>query len=89
MVKPPPISLRIRSTEATGAARRLLRELDRADLLQRRVKLQAGKALAAIYEMKSVAEPKLRSMSRSNSERWNADFYKVTEILSRIIARGV
>ena len=56
MVKrPDPISLRIRSAEATSCARQLLRRLDEKDLLQRRVKWQALKALIAVREMRSNA----------------------------------
>jgi hypothetical protein len=89
MVKPPPISLRIRSAEATRNARQLIRKLDDADLLQRRVKVQAAKALVALHEMNALASPKIRSMSRSNSEHWSSEVRKVEAILTRISQRGV
>jgi hypothetical protein len=86
----PPISLRIRrSAEATRSARKLLRELDEADLLQRRVKLQAAKALVALREMNALAAPKLGSMSRSSCERWSSEVRTATEILTRISQRGI
>jgi hypothetical protein len=89
MVKPPPISLRIRSAEATRHARELLQRLDEADHLQRRVKLQAAKALVAVRAMNSLATPKVRSMSRSNCEHWSSDVRKVEAILTLISQRGI
>jgi hypothetical protein len=89
MVKPPAISLRIRSSEATYRARQVLRRLDDADLLQRRVKWQAVKALAAIGEMNAIAAPKLRSMPQSNRDRWRAECRMVEQVLRRISRGGV
>jgi hypothetical protein len=81
--RPAPISLRIRSAEATRNARKLLDKLEKADLLQRRVKWQASKALVAISEINSFAGSKLQ---RSGSD---SDLRKVTEILTRISRRGI
>lgn len=89
MVKPSPISLRIRNAEITHRARQVLRRLDEADRLQRRVKWQAQKALIAIHEMDSVAAPKLRSMPQSDRKRWEAEFQVVEQILKRISQGGV
>ncbi|MGB7618825.1 MAG: hypothetical protein WBM06_17875 [Pseudolabrys sp.] len=89
MVRPPPISLRIRSAEVTDRARKLLRRLDEADLLQRRVKWQAAKALAIICEMNSLAGPKLRSMSQSARKCWDSEYRMIKQVLKRICERGV
>ena len=60
MVKqPPPISLRIRASEATYRAREILRRLDEDDRLQRRVRWLAMKAIVSIREMSTVAAPKV------------------------------
>jgi hypothetical protein len=87
MVKP--ISLRIRSVEATARARQLLRRLDEDDRLQRRVRWLAMKAIVSIREMKSVAAPKLESMYATDRDRWQAECKKVESILLKISKRGV
>jgi hypothetical protein len=89
MVKPPPISLRIRHSEVTARARQLLRRLDAADLLQKKIKWQATKALAAICEMNSLAAPKLRSLSDSDRRRWEVERRMIEQVLKRIAQRGV
>jgi hypothetical protein len=89
MVKPPPISLRIRSAEATRNARELLRRLDEMNLLQRRVKLQASKALLALHRMSAFAAQRLQSMPRSGRERWESECQMMEEILKRISRSGV
>ena len=90
MVKrPAPISLRIRSAEATYRARKILRKLDEDDRLQRRVRWLATKAIVSIREMGTVAVPKLRSMYSSDRDRWQAECRLVESILVKISKRGV
>ena len=89
MVRPPPISLRIRNAEVTDRARKLLRRLDAEDLVRRRVKWQAQKALIAIREMRSLARPKAEKMSYSERKRWQAEYEQSQSFLQRIIDRGV
>jgi hypothetical protein len=84
-----PISLRIRHAEATARARKILRNLDEADRLQRRVRWLAMKAIVSIREMGSVAAPKLRSMYSSDRDRWLSDCKTVESILLKISKRGV
>ncbi len=81
MVKqPPPISLRIRSEEASANARRILRGLDEKDRIRRRVKWLAVKALVPIRELRGDAA-KLRSGDR---DRWQAEIKLVETILLKI-----
>jgi hypothetical protein len=87
MIKP--ISLRLRPDEVNQRARALLRRLDNELLLQRRVKLFAIKALSAIYQMDAAAAPKLRSMSASDRDRWQADRQLIVSRLQKISSRGV
>ena len=89
MVKPAPISLRIRNAEATYRARKILRRLDEDDRLQRRVRLLAMKAIISIREMSSVAAPKLKSICSSSRDRWQAECKRVKSILVKISERGV
>jgi hypothetical protein len=89
MKRPAPISLRIRNATATVHARQLLRRLDQADLLQRRVKWQAAKALLAVREMDAVAAPKLRSAFEIDRKRWESECRTIKQILERIGQRGV
>jgi len=90
MVKQPaPISLRIRAAEANYRARKVLRTLDEADCLQRRVRWLATKAIVSIREMNSVAAPKLRSMYSSDRNRWQADCKLLESILLKISKLGV
>jgi hypothetical protein len=87
--RPAPISLRIRSAEATSRARNLLRRLDEENLVQRRVKWQAMKALASVYKMDTVAAPKLKTMSAGDRDSWSAGYRLLTSTLLRISKRGV
>jgi hypothetical protein len=87
--RPAPISLRIRSAEATVRARQLLRRLDEDDRLQRRVRWQAMKAMIAVRAMSGVASPKLRSMLSSDRHCWEADIKRIELILLKISKRGV
>ena len=90
MVKqPPPISLRIRASEATYRARKILRKIDEDNLLERRVRWSATKAIVSLREMRSVAAPKLRSMYSSDRHRWLAECKMVESILLKISKRGV
>lgn len=89
MTRPAPISLRIRSAEATHQARAILKRLNEADLLQRRVRWAAVKALVAIREMNSVAVPKLKSMRSIDREQWRAEFQLIESKLEKICKRGV
>jgi len=89
MVKQPaPISLRIRSAEATSRARQILRRLEEDDRLQRRVRWLALKAILSIREMNRVATPRLRSMA-SNRDRWQVEYKLVETILLKISKLGV
>jgi hypothetical protein len=87
--RPPPISLRIRSAEATDRARKLLRRLDEDDRLQRRVRWLAMKAIVSIREMNSVAAPKLRSMYATDRDRWQSQSKLAESILLKISKLGV
>jgi hypothetical protein len=87
--QPPPISLRIRAAEVNARARKILRERDEADLLQRRVRWLSVKAVVALREMRSVAAPKLKSMMSSERERWLAECKLVETILLKISKLGV
>jgi hypothetical protein len=90
MVKQPaPISLRIRSAEATYRARKILHKLAEDDLLQRRVRWMALKAIVSIREMNSVAAPKLQSMYYRDRDRWQSEYKLVESILLKISKRGV
>ena len=83
MVRPPPISLRIRNAEVTARARQLLRRLDEKDLLRRKVKWQGLKALIAIREMRSNAV-KLESVDY----RWLADVKSIETTLQKIVDKA-
>jgi hypothetical protein len=83
MVRPPPISLRIRSAEVTAQARELLRRLDEKDLLRCKRKWQGFKALIAIREMRSNAV-KLESADH----RWLAEVKSIETTLQKIIDRA-
>ena len=87
--QPAPISLRIRSAEATNRARKLLHRLDEDARLQRRVKWLATKAMVSFREMNSVAAPKLQSMYYRDRDRWRADYKLVESILLKISKLGV
>ncbi len=89
MVKPPPISLRIRSAEASRRARELLRKLDEEHRLRRRIKWQATRATISIREMVALAAPELEKMLPSDRARWRAECERVQSFLERIKARGV
>jgi hypothetical protein len=79
MVRPAPISLRIRNAEITARARQLLRSLDEKDRLRRCVKFQALKALIAVREMRSNAV-KLKSADHY----WLAEVKSIETILQKI-----
>jgi hypothetical protein len=91
MVKPPAISLKLRASEITRDARRLLRRLDEEDRLHRVVKWHAVKALIEIRAMNEAAKTKLESKSIADSERrrWSAEYGVIEQILKRIGQRGV
>jgi hypothetical protein len=79
VTRPPPISLRIRASEATARACELLRSLDEKDQLRRNVKWQALKALIAVRAMRSAAV-KLESADH----RWLADIQAIETTLLKI-----
>jgi len=83
MVRPAPISLRIRSAEATARARQLLRRFDEKDLLRRRVKWQALKALIAVREMRRNAV-KLKSAD----DRWLTEVKSIETMLQKIFSKA-
>jgi hypothetical protein len=87
MVKP--ISLRLRASEATADARKLLRRLDENDRLQRRAKWHAVRALVELQKLRTVARPALKSLFTSDAARWESDCARVEQILRRISERGV
>jgi len=84
MVRPAPISLRIRAAEVNARARKILRERDEDDRLKRRVRWLAMKAIVSVREMNSVAAPKLRSMLPSDRDRWDVEYQLVESILLKI-----
>ena len=83
MVRPPPISLRLRNAEVTARARQLLRTLNEKDLLRRRVKWQALKALIAVREMRSNAV-----QLESADYRWLADVKSIETALQKIVDKA-
>jgi hypothetical protein len=83
MVRPAPISLRIRSAEITARARQLLRSLDEKDLLRRRVKFQALKALIATRAMRDNAV-KLKSAD----DQWSAEVKLIETTLQKIVDKA-
>jgi hypothetical protein len=86
MVRPPPISLRIRrNAAATSSARKLLRRLDNNDHLQRRVRWQAMKAVVSIREMMSIAA----MLPAGDSVSWRRQFEQVQSLLEKVAKRGV
>jgi hypothetical protein len=80
MIKP--ISLRIRSAEATARARQLLRNLDEKNQLRRNVKWQALKALIAVREMRSNAVE-----LKSADYRWLAEVKSIETMLLKFSKR--
>jgi hypothetical protein len=84
-----PISLRVHAIEVNNRARQLLRKLDEDNRLQRRVRWQALKAIIALREMRNVAAPKLRAMSPSDRDCWQAEYEFVETILLKISKSGV
>ena len=80
MVRPAPISLRIRNAEVTARARQLLRRLDEKDLLRRRVKWQELKALIAVREMRNNAV-------KLADYRWLEEVKSIETILQKISIR--
>jgi hypothetical protein len=89
MVRPDPISLRIRSAEVNYRARKLLRRLDDENRLQRRVRWLAMKAMVCIRELNALAAPKLKSMYASDRNRWQSEYEQVKAVLLRISKKGV
>jgi hypothetical protein len=73
MVKP--ISLRIRSAEATRKARELLSKLDERDRLRCRMRWFATKALVSIHELHRDA---------AKLDRWQAEIELVETTLQKI-----
>jgi hypothetical protein len=87
MVKP--ISLRIHHAEVNARARRLLRRLDDEANLQRRIRWLSVKALISVREMRTVAAPKLASMSSSSRDRWQAEVQSIEKILLKISKQDI
>jgi hypothetical protein len=85
MVKPPPISLRIRSSEASRSASKVLRRLEDADRVQRRVKWQAAKAMISIREMLRIAA----TLPGGDSGVWRRKFEDVQSLLEKVVKGGV
>jgi hypothetical protein len=67
----------------------VLRQLEKDSLVQRRVKNFALRALSEIYKMDGAAEPKLRSMSTGDVDRWQANRQAIVSVLLKISERGV
>jgi hypothetical protein len=87
MVKP--ISLRLRSIEATAHARKVLRRLNEDDRLARRVRWHAVRAMVELRKMRSVARPALKTLFASDAKRWESECKLVEQILLKISERGV
>src|SRR5262245_58790475 len=86
MVKPPPaISLRIRAAEVTAPAREILRQLDEADLVRRRVRHFAAKANVSVTELESVVRSLPSSRDRDSLQ---ADVNLVRSTLKKISERS-
>jgi hypothetical protein len=85
MVKPAPVSLKIRAREINAHARRVLEN----DLAQRRTRAQAVRALAAVYAMRTSAQARLRSLHSGDRDSWESKLRLLETILSRIIRQGI
>jgi len=79
--RPTPISLRLDSAEVIRRARNTLSRLAERDLLRRRIKLQATKALISFREMEGL-------MSADECARWRTECETVGAFLKRIMDRG-
>ena len=85
MVRPPPISLRIRAAEVNTRAREVLARLNEADRLRRRVRFLAVKALVSIQEMQT----DLRAMSAADRGQFERNCKVAKSMLRRISKTGV
>jgi len=88
MVRPAPISLKLRPDEVTARARVVLHRLDDDLRLQNSVKLLAMKAYVLINKMNAVAEPRLKLLATSDRGRWQTEIKLVESILLKISKRG-
>jgi hypothetical protein len=86
--RPPPISLRLRSDVATRHARSTLLRLSEDELLGRRIKWQAMKAIIAIRELAAVTGPEIERISRSEHSRWRKEIAQIEAFLGKIKSRG-
>jgi hypothetical protein len=79
--RPAPISLRLSNADSIRHARGLLLRLKQSDLLQRRIKWQAAKALISFREMVGMMSPDDRA-------RWRTECEMVQSFLEKIRDRG-
>jgi hypothetical protein len=87
--RPPPISLRLRNVEVNRRAHALLLRLSEDELLQRRIKWQARKALISVREMAALATPQMGKMLPSHRARWQAECKQLQSLLEKIKSRGI
>jgi len=85
MVKPAPISLRLRAREVNARAYEVLRRLNEQDRQQRRVRFLAMKALVLIQQMQT----EVRSMSAADRGRIETNCNLARSTLRRISKTGV
>ena len=67
----------------------MLVRLAEEDLVQRRIKWQAIKAIISVREMAAVAAAQVEKMLPSDRARWRAECERVQAFLERIKDRGV
>jgi hypothetical protein len=77
----PPISLRLNNDDSLRCARVLLARLKQDELVKRRIKWQATKALISFREMEGL-------MSADERARWRTECKMVQSFLERIMERG-
>ena len=77
----PPISLRLSNDDSLRCARVLLARLKQDELVKRRIKWQAAKAIVSFREME-------RLMSADERARWRTECETVRAFLEKIWDRG-
>jgi hypothetical protein len=85
MVKPAPISLRLRAHEITSHAYQVLTRLNEQDRQRRRVRHLAARALVYVVQMQT----EVRSMSAADRDQFELNCKLARSVLRRISKPGV
>jgi hypothetical protein len=85
VVKPAPISLKIRAAVVNARAYEVLARLNEEDRQRRRVRFLATKALISVMEMQT----EVRSMSAADRGRFELNCKLARSVLRRISKTGV